>query len=119
MSLTTASPSFARACSGQAFLTILSAVLFAPSVQAQPAIPEARPATSVQPAATFVAPKYSSTDIGRAFGFMDSNKDGKVSREEAAGFKNVARHFTAADTDKDELLSRGEFESALNHRKSR
>ena len=118
MVLTTAPPGFARA-SGQAILTILSAVLFAPGVQAQPAIPEALPATSVQSAATVVTPKYSSADIDRAFGFMDSNKDGKVSREEAAGFKNVARHFTAADTNKDELLSRGEFESALNHRKSR
>ena len=119
MSLTTAPPGFARAASRQVILTILSAVLFAPNAQAQPAIREAPPATSVQPAATFVAPKYSSADIDRAFGFMDSNKDGKVSREEAAGFKNVAKHFTAADTNKDELLSRGEFESALNHRKSR
>ena len=119
MRLTTATPSFARACSRQAILTILSAVLFAPNVQAQPAIPAAATANSVQPAATFSAPKYSSADIDRAFGFMDSNKDGKVSREEAAGFKNVAKHFTAADTNKDELLSRGEFESALNHRKSR
>ena len=119
MSLTTAPRGFARAASRHAILTILSAVLFAPNAQAQPAIREAPPATSVQPAATFVAPRYSSADIDRAFGFMDSNKDGKVSREEAAGFKNVAKHFTAADTNKDELLSRGEFESALNHRKSR
>ena len=119
MSLTTAPPGFAHAASRQVILTILSAVLFAPNVQAQPAIPAAATATSVQPAATFPAPKYSSADIDRAFGFMDSNKDGKVSREEAAGFKNVAKHFTAADTNKDELLSRGEFGSALNHRKSR
>ena len=119
MSLTNAPPGFARACSRQAILTILSAVLFAPGVQAQPAIPETPPVSSVHSTATFVAPKYSSADVGRAFGFMDSNKDGKVSREEAASFKNVARHFTAADTNKDKLLSRGEFESALNHRKSR
>ena len=119
MRLTTATPGFARACSRQAILTILSAVLIAPNVQAQPAIPAASTANSVQPAATFSAPKYIRADIDRAFGFMDSNKDGKVSREEAVGFKNVAKHFTAADTNKDELLSRGEFESALNHRKSR
>jgi len=77
MRLTTATPSFARACSRPAILIILSAVLFAPNVQAQPAIPEAPTATSVQPAATFSAPKYSSADIDRAFGFMDSNKDVK------------------------------------------
>ena len=119
MSLTTAPPGFARAATRKTILTIFSAVLLAPNVQAQSSMPETPPANSVQPAAALVAPKYSSADIDRAFGFMDSSKDGKVSREEAAGFKNVAKHFTAADTNKDDLLSRGEFERALNHRKSR
>lgn len=50
---------------------------------------------------------------------MDSNKDGKVSREEAAGFRNVAKHFDAADSTQDQTLSREEFESALTRRKSR
>ena len=119
MSLTTAPPLFARAATRQAILTILSAVLFAPNLQAQSTIPKAPPATAVEPAATFAAPRYSRADVDKAFGFMDSNKDGKVNREEAAGFKNMARHFISADTNKDDLLSRGEFERALNNRKSR
>ena len=60
------------------------------------------------------APKYSPRDIERAFGFMDVNQDGKISREEASGFRNVARHFDAADTNKDNALSLQEFSDALN-----
>lgn len=52
--------------------------------------------------------------MGLAFKFMDANKDGKISREEAAGFRSVARHFDEADTNKDNALSREEFENALN-----
>lgn len=47
---------------------------------------------------------------------MDANKDGKVSRQEAAGFRNVAKHFDAADTNKDGTLSLIEFGNALNRR---
>ena len=63
-------------------------------------------------------PKYAAKDIQRVFGFMDRNKDGKISREEAAGFRNVAKHFDEADLDKDDLLSYEEFENALNGNKS-
>ena len=87
MSLITAPPGFARAATRKTILTIFSAVLLAPNVQAQSSMPETPPANFVQPAAALAAPKYSSADIDRAFGFMDSSKDGKVSREEAAGFK--------------------------------
>ena len=55
--------------------------------------------------------------MARAFSYMDANRDGKVSREEAAGFRGVARHFDEADTDRDGFLSSEEFESALNGRK--
>ena len=65
------------------------------------------------------ATKYTPQDITRAFGFLDSNKNDKISLEEAASFRNVAKHFQAADTNKDQSLSRAEFESALNRRKSR
>ena len=60
------------------------------------------------------APKYSRRDIERAFNFLDANHDGKISREEAAGFRNVAKHFDAADTNRDNVLSLQEFGAALN-----
>jgi hypothetical protein len=90
-------------------LTLTAAeALFAMSAQAQPAEPATKVATSS------TAPKYAASDMGLAFKFMDANKDGKISREEAAGFRGVARHFDEADTNKDNALSREEFENALN-----
>ncbi len=53
-----------------------------------------------------------------AFNFMDSNHDGKVSREEASGFSGVAKHFDQADTDHDNFLSREEFDKAMNYVKA-
>lgn len=94
---------------------------------AMPAAPEAMPADTAAAAAPASAapalvpqavakpsPKYSAKDIERAFSFMDANKDGKVSRAEAAGFRNVAKHFDAADSNKDNFLSLEEFGNALN-----
>lgn len=46
---------------------------------------------------------------------MDANRDGKISRAEAAGFRGVARYFDQADTDQDGFLSRSEFGAAMNH----
>ena len=77
----------------------------------------AQPATAAPVVAT--APKYATKDIARAFGFLDANKDSKISREEAAGFRGVARHFDEADSNKDNMLTREEFENALNGEKSR
>ena len=45
---------------------------------------------------------------------MDDNRDGHLSRQEAAGFKNVAKYFDAADTNQDGMLSLLEFGGALN-----
>ena len=53
-------------------------------------------------------------DVVRAFGFIDTNQDGKMSREEASGFRNIAKHFDAADGNKDGNLSVEEFANALN-----
>ena len=58
--------------------------------------------------------KYAAQDVERAFNFIDSNRDGKISRAEAAGFKNIAKHFDAADVNKDNFLSKEEFDNALN-----
>ncbi len=107
------------------------ASLIALSVHAQPAEPTTTPAaaqvqevSSPAPRATPpaepskpTASKYSARDIDRAFGYMDGNRDGKVSRDEASGFKKVAKYFDRADTDKDTVLSRDEFVRALNHKK--
>jgi hypothetical protein len=102
------------------------AALFAMRAQAQPAAAPPAAAAS-QPQAEASAPaaaaspeaKYSAKDLERAFSFMDANKDGKVSRDEAASFRNVAKHFDEADTDKDQMLSPVEFENAMNRSKAK
>lgn len=73
-------------------------------------------AAAAPPAAPMAAStvRYSAKDIDRAFNFMDANHDGMISREEAARFRNVAKYFDAADTNKDNALSPTEFSSALN-----
>ena len=49
---------------------------------------------------------------------MDSNHDGKLSPAEASGFRNVAKHFHAADANRDGSLSQGEFDDAVNGRRA-
>lgn len=95
-------------------LTAASALL---AMRAQAQTPEPAAAAPEQAAPSPAAPKYAAKDMALAFNYMDANKDGKVSREEAAGFRGVARHFDEADTSRDGFLSREEFESALNGRK--
>lgn len=60
------------------------------------------------------SPKYAAHDLARAFGFLDTNRDGKISRTEAAGVPNVAKYFDLADTNRDQVLSRQEFDTAMN-----
>ena len=76
--------------------------------------PSADAAPASQPESIKVPQKYSATDIARVFNFMDDNRDGHLSRQEAAGFKNVAKYFDAADTNQDGMLSLLEFGGALN-----
>lgn len=92
-----------------------AAVLVATTADAQTtgSAPAAAQAATA-PDAAKPPPRYSPTDIERAFNFMDTNKDSKISREEAAGFRNVAKHFDAADSDKNGTLSLAEFGHALN-----
>lgn len=133
MTLTTASRGPSRPPSRTLFAVALAtaaAALLAPAAHAQPAAatPATPPPVQVQPApsssvvstaSAAAEPRYTAADIARAFSFMDANKDGKISRDEASGFRGVARHFDAADTNKDSHLSQQEFESALNQAKSR
>ncbi|RYX91051.1 MAG: hypothetical protein EOO28_27225 [Comamonadaceae bacterium] len=53
----------------------------------------------------------------QAFSYIDADKDGFISREEAAGFKGVARNFDRADLDHDARLSKDEFRNAMNKAK--
>lgn len=88
-----------------------AAALFAMSAHAQS--PEA---TAASPAEIPTRePRYAAADLERAFDFMDRNHDGKVSREEASGFRGVSKHFDQADTNKDGFLSREEFDTAMNY----
>ena len=105
------------------FAVSTAAWLFALSAQAQatdsPAAAASNSAGVVQapapPPASASVPRYTASDLRQAFNFMDANRDNKISREEAAGFRGVARHFDQADADKDGFLSRGEFDAAMNH----
>jgi EF hand len=71
----------------------------------------AAPATADKPA---TPARYSAEDLNRAFSFMDGNRDGKISRDEASNFRGVSRHFDEADTNKDGFLSFDEFENGMN-----
>ncbi len=89
-------------------------LLWSAAAQAQTAPPA--PAVASAPSNE---PHYTAAQIAQAFSFIDANRDGQLSREEAAGFRGVARHFDEADTNKDGMLSREEFESALSGGKKR
>lgn len=79
--------------------------------------PEAAASTPAASAATVAAaaPRYSASNLAMAFNYMDANHDGKISREEAAGFRGVAKNFERADTNHDGVLSRQEFDHAMNY----
>jgi hypothetical protein len=79
----------------------------------QPAVPASMPAPAVS--AVPAGPRYSASNLQQAFNYMDANHDGKLSREEAAGFRGVAKYFDRADTNHDNFLSREEFERAMNY----
>jgi hypothetical protein len=70
------------------------------------------------PAAEAPAPRYTASKLEFAFNYMDGDRDGKISRAEAAGFRGVAKHFDEADADSDNFLSRAEFDAAMNQPKA-
>ncbi len=102
---------------GTALALGTAVVVFGAGAHAQTSLPA--PAQGAAAAATPAEPKYTVAQIAQAFSFIDGNKDSKISREEAAGFRGVARHFDEADANKDGVLSRQEFENALSSEKNR
>ena len=89
-----------------------AAALFAMGVHAQGADESVASGTAAGQAP---APRYAASELERAFGFMDSDRDNRVSRQEASGFRGVAKNFDRADTNHDGFLSRGEFDTAMNY----
>lgn len=98
-------------------LAVAAVALLAARAQAQttePAAAASAPAAvPAPPAVTYYDPK----DLERAFKFMDKTGDGKVSRDEASNFRGVSKHFDEADVNKDNFLSREEFDNAMNRSK--
>lgn len=96
---------------------LLSLTAHAQTTEAAPPAPAQ--AASSAPAATASAvpapARYTASDLALAFNFMDTNHDGRISREEAASFPGVAKHFDEADTNHDNALSREEFDHAMNY----
>ena len=91
-----------------------AATLLATQAHAQtPEVAAAPAATSTAAPAQPVA-SYDPKDLERAFKFMDKTGDGKVSRDEASNFRGVSKHFDEADLNKDNFLSREEFDNAMN-----
>lgn len=96
-----------------------AAALLATQAQAQapePAAASSAPVAAANASAPVVL-KYDPKDLERAFKFMDKTGDGKVSRDEASNFRGVSKHFDEADVNKDNFLSREEFDNAMNRSK--
>lgn len=73
--------------------------------------PAAKSAPATRDAAPQAAPAGQDTDA--AFTRADANKDGKLSRQEAVRFPAVEQRFDQIDTNKDQFVSREEFEAAV------
>ena len=98
-------------------LLALAAVAALLATQAQAQTPDPAAAASASAAATPTVTYYDPKDLERAFKFMDKTGDGKISRDEASNFRGVSKHFDEADVNKDNLLSREEFDNAMNRSK--
>jgi len=77
--------------------------------------PAAQGAPVMQGAAPKAAPKAAPADQDSAAAFTraDANKDGKLSRQEATRLPAVEQRFDQIDTNKDQFVSREEFEAAI------
>ena len=82
-----------------------------PPSPASPSSPTAQMSPSAT--ATAIPPnRVTRNDLEAAFNRADTNRDGKLSRQEAEHFPAVAQRFELIDTDHDTFISRSEFSSA-------
>ena len=93
----------------------------APGARAQTA-PQAQPQFSTGPGTPAAPPAAgpaqramgsASKSVEGAFARADSNKDGKLSREEALRLPAVSERFDVIDADHDRFLSRAEFDKGV------
>ncbi|WP_309681617.1 EF-hand domain-containing protein [Polaromonas sp.] len=86
-------------------------------VAAQPsATATAQPHGAVTTAAAESPPgKAPLRQVDAAFARADSNHDGKLSRSEAERLPAISLRFDQFDLNKDQFLSREEFDNALTH----
>ena len=71
--------------------------------------------TTTPPAAADAQSKLrlSSAQVQQAFQYIDSNRDGRLSRTEVGVFPRVERYFERMDSNNDGSISPAEFETAL------
>ncbi len=69
----------------------------------------AAPTTPVAAAGAIAPNRTTTSDVAAAFDRGDTNKDGRLSREEAEKFPEIANRFDQIDANKDGFLSRDEF----------
>ncbi len=74
----------------------------------RPSTPMANPSPQSTP-----GPMAPAKNAEAIFVRADVNKDGKLSRQETARFPAVEQRFDDIDTNKDQFVSREEFEAAL------
>jgi hypothetical protein len=65
------------------------------------------------PAAAGATSPMTAKELMSSFTKADANKDGKLSKEEAAGVPGLVSKFEAIDTDGDKMISKSEFEKAI------
>ncbi|MDQ3272439.1 MAG: EF-hand domain-containing protein [Pseudomonadota bacterium] len=96
-------------------ITLLAALTVGTAMCAHAQTPDAAgakpatPPTQGAPAAKAAPAQNTETIFARA----DANKDGKLSKQEAARFPAIEQRFEEIDTNKDQFVSREEFEAAL------
>lgn len=70
-------------------------------------------AASTQSAGAANAQAWTIAQIDDAFRMTDSDRNGVISRQEAAIWTGLSRNFDQADTNGDGVISRAEFEQRL------